>query len=319
MAQPTVYDVHPVDPIITQLAVSYAQAMDNFIALKVFKPIMQDDPSGQYFIFPKNDWFRDEMQRRAPGTPAEVTGFGLNTAHFQTSVFALKEILDQQVRAASQLANLERAKVRHLVQKYLIRLETQWATDYMTTGIWGTDYAVTNQWSNMSTGDPRGDVIAGKGLVLGTTGQEPNTMVVGYPTWQAIKQHPELLDQFKYTSPDSITQEMAARFFEIDNFLIARAVKATNREGETPAYSFVIGKMAWLGYVDPAPTPEEGTPTAGNIVFWSECTDGLPNANAGVTSWYDQETRADKYELQSAWTDVLAAPDLGVFYNAVVA
>ena len=78
MPQPNINSVH-VDAILTNISVAYLQNQDNFIADKVFPVIPVDKKSDKYFTYTKNDWFRDEAQRRAPGTESagEVTIFQL--------------------------------------------------------------------------------------------------------------------------------------------------------------------------------------------------------------------------------------------------
>jgi hypothetical protein len=82
MPQPNINSVH-VDAILTNISVAYLQNQDNFIADKVFPIIPVDKKSDKFFTYTKNDWFRDEAQRRAPGTESAGGGYNLSTLEIQ--------------------------------------------------------------------------------------------------------------------------------------------------------------------------------------------------------------------------------------------
>ena len=78
MPQPTMGQSH-VDAVLTNISVAYAQQAGNFIADKVFPTVPVDKKSDKYFTYTKNDWFRDEAQRRGPGTEPAGGGYNLST------------------------------------------------------------------------------------------------------------------------------------------------------------------------------------------------------------------------------------------------
>ena len=63
MGQPTRSSVH-VDAVLTNISIAYIQDRSKYIATKVFPIIPVDKLSDVYFSYTKNDWFRDEAQRR---------------------------------------------------------------------------------------------------------------------------------------------------------------------------------------------------------------------------------------------------------------
>jgi hypothetical protein len=67
MPQPTQNQVH-VDAILTNISVAYFQQNQNFIATRVFPVVPVSKQSDKFFTYTKNDWFRDEAQRRADAT-----------------------------------------------------------------------------------------------------------------------------------------------------------------------------------------------------------------------------------------------------------
>lgn len=316
MPQPTPTDVH-VDAILTSISVAYMQNQTDFIASQVFPVIPVDKQSDKYFLYAKGDWFRDEAQLRAPSTESAGSGYGVSTASYSADVFALHKDVDDQTRAnADTPLNVDREAALFVAQRMLLRREIQWAADYFTTSKWTTDVTVTNKWSDYAASDPISEIETGKSTILSTTGFLPNTLVLGYDVYRWLKNHPDLLDRFKYTTSENMTADIMARVFDVDRVLVARAIKNTAVEGATASFSFVHGKSALLAYV--APNPGLMTPSAGYTFAWRGVSDGL-GATIGTSSFRMPELRSDRIESQMAWDNKIVAADLGYFFNAAVA
>lgn len=319
MAQPTTSTVH-VDVALSNVSLAYIQSADSFIANRVFPTVPSATQTNKYFKYTKNDWFRDEAQLRAPGTESAGSGYNVTTDSFSCDVYALhKDIDDQTMANADAAINLEREAAMFVAQRMLTKREIEWATTYFATSVWATDKTGSTdfvQWDNYGTSKPLVDVQAGKTYILSQTGFEPNTIVLGYNVYAALLNHPEIVDRIKYTTSDTITQQIMARYFGVDNLYVARAVKATNVEGETAAYSFTHGKHALLCYV--APTPGLLTPSAGYTFSWNGVSDGA-GLEIGTTRFYIPETRVWRVESQMAWDSKVVATDLGYFLSSAVA
>src|SRR5215211_7985172 len=139
MPQPTAQDVH-IDEILTDLAVAYIQDQNLYISTKVFPIVPVAKQSNKWVVWNKNDWFRDEAQKRADATESAGSGFNLSTDSYFADVWAFHKDLGSQARRNQDAGiNLERATVNFVTQRILLRQEIQWVTDFFTTGVWGTD------------------------------------------------------------------------------------------------------------------------------------------------------------------------------------
>lgn len=315
MAQPNRTSVH-VDSVLTNISVAYIQSNDNFIASKVFPNIPVDKQSDLYFTYDKNAWFRDEAQRRAPATESAGSGYGVSTATYSADVWAFHKDVDEQTRANSDSPlNPDADATRFVTSRLLLRKEKQWAADYFVTGVWGTTTTPSNLWNNYSTSDPIEDIEAGKQTILTNTGFMPNTMVLGYPVFRQLKNHPDIVDRIKYTSSENITTAMLARLFELDNIYVAMGTNATNNEGETAAYSLINGKHALLCYVNPSPGLL--APSAGYTFVWTG-VGGPFGGEVGVSRIPMPLVKAERIEAEMAWDNKLVATDLGYMLLDVV-
>lgn len=325
MPQPNINSVH-VDAILTNISVGYLQNQDNFIADKVFPVIPVEKRSDKFFVYTKNDWFRDEAQRRAPGTESAGGGYNLSTGTYSADVFAFhKDVDDQTTANADAPLNPLREATEFVTRRLMLRRELQFISDFFTTGIWADDVTgvASNptsgqalQWSDYTSSDPISNIEEAKAEILGNTGMEANTLVLGYDVFKALKNHPDLVDRIKYTSAQTITTDMIAAMFDIPRVLVAKAVKATNKEGATEAYGFAHGKGAALYHV--APTPGLLTPSAGYTFAWTGVSGGL-GATIGTSSFRMESIKSDRVEAEMAFDNKVIGADLGYFWNTIVA
>jgi len=325
MPQPTQSQVH-VDAILTNISVAYLQRAENFIADKVFPVVPVDKQSDKYFVYTKNDWLRDEARVRTDGTESVGSGYNITTETYYADVYAIHKDIGDQTRAnADAPINVDREAAEFVTHRLLTRREIQFVNDFMSTNKWATDVTgvsasptanQTIQWSDYTNSDPIEDIEAGKASILSTTGLEANTLVLGYDVFRKLKNHPDLVDRIKYTSSQTITEDMLARMFDIERVLVSKSVKATNAEGATAAYSFTTGKTALLAHV--APNPGILTPSAGYTFSWTGVSQGM-GLTIGTSSFRLESLRATRVEAELAFDNKVVASDLGYFWNTIVA
>lgn len=316
MPQPTQSSVH-VDAILTNISVAYFQQNQNFIATRVFPVVPVSKQSDKFFTYTKNDWFRDEAQRRADATESAGGGYNLSTDSYQADVYAFHKDIGDQTRAnADAPINVDREAAEFVTSRIALKMETQFVSNFFTTSIWGTDSTPTNLWSDYTSSDPIGDIEVGKRTILSTTGYEPNTLVLGYDTFIQLKNHPDLVDRIKYTSSNVLTEDVMASLFGVPRVMVAKSVKATNNEGATGAYAFNYGKNALLTYA--APSAGLLQPSGGYIMSWTGVSGGL-GQTVGVSRMRMEQFKADRIEAEVAFDMKVIGSDLGYFFSACVA
>jgi hypothetical protein len=315
MSQPTRSSVH-VDSVLTNISIAYLQDQNNYVASKVFPVIPVDKQSDVYFTYPKNAWLRDEAQRRAPASESAGSGYGVSTDSYSADVWAFHMDVPDQVRKnADSPLSPDSDATKFVTTRLLLRKEKQWVSDYFTTSVWGTDSTPSNLWSNYSTSDPTEDIEAAKQTILTNTGFMPNTLVLGYPVFRQLKNHPDFRDRIKYTTSDNITAQLIARMLEVENVYVAMSTNATNIEGETAVYALVHGKHALLCYTNP--NPGLLAPSAGYTFAWTG-VGGAFGSEVGVSRIPMPLVKADRIEAEMAWDNKVVASDLGYFFNGAV-
>jgi hypothetical protein len=318
MGQPTSRDIH-IDVPLTNISIAYMQQETNFVASKVFPVIPVSNQSNKYYKYGKDEWRTNQVKPRAPGSESAGSGFTVTNDNYYADVYAFhKDIADQDRKNADNQIDLDNAASRFVAQQFLIHREVKWASDYFTSSVWGTDKVGNTDFDYWTSGssDPEKDVDDGKATILLNTGYNANTLVVGYKVHQALKRHPLVLERYKYTSSDSITEDMLARYLEIDRYLVARSSYNTANEGGTASNAFIAGNHALLCHV--ASAPSLVTPTAGYTFVWS----GLTPINAegvAISNYRMDLKKSDRIEGEFAYDNKVVCSDLGYFFSGAIA
>jgi len=330
MPQPVLQDVH-VSAALTNVSVAFIQDAEGYIAESVFPMVPVVHQTDKYFVYSKDDFFRDEAQLRADATESAGSGWDLTTQSYSAEVYALHKDIGPQVRAnADPAVDLDVATTRALMQKLMIKKDRIFASKFLQTSLWSQDVTGTAggtpgstspaYWNDDANGDPFTDIATWQTYILQNTGYMPNTLTLSWPAYQALRKHPLVIDRIKYTSqPDAknITPQMLAAMFDVDRCLVARAVYNSAAEGLTGSYAFIVGKVALLCYS--APEPGLMVPSAGYTFGWQGFT-GLNNLGVRISQipmdWLGMGTIRDEAEM--AFDMDIVAASLGVFFSGIV-
>lgn len=318
---PTPSDVH-VNAPLTNISVAYMQDQTKFIAGKVFPMVPVQKQSDRYYVYTRADFNRDEMKVRAPATESRGGGYRLdNTPTYFCDIRAFHRDIDDVTRSnADSVLNLEREASLYLTLKYLINLEVNWASSFFAASVWGTDKTGGSdftKWSD-SASTPIEDVEEWKATILEDTGFEPNSLVLGRWVFNALKNHPDILDRIKYTggqtNPAKGTLQLLAQLFELDNVYVMNAIRNTAAEGATESSSFIgSGTSALL--VHAASSPGLMTPTGGYTFVWSNYL-GAGAQGQRISSFRMEHLKSDRYEIEAAYDQVVVGSDLGMFLSS---
>lgn len=326
---PTPGDVHVNTPL-TNISIAFLQNANNFIATRVFPNIPVTKQSDRYYVYDRGDFNRDEMQLRAPATESSGGGYRLdNTPTYFANRFSFHRDIPDEVRAnADAVLNPDREATAFVTHKALIKREKLFVASYFKTGVWGTDITGVSatpssgqalQWNDANS-TPIESVRAAKRTIAESTGFEPNKLVLGRAVYDALLDHPDIIDRLKYGQTaggvaNTSTNDLAA-LFKVDEILVMNAVENTGKEGQSNAHSFIGGKNAML--VHATASPGLMTPTAGYTFSWT----GLLGAGAEgnrIKSFRMEHIGADRVEIDMCFDMKLVSSDLGYFWSGIVA
>jgi hypothetical protein len=326
MANPTYANIH-VDGPLTNISVAYIQEQSAFVADKVFPIIPVKKQSDRYFVYLKEDWFRDEATERAPDTESAGGGYEIdNTPSYFCKIYAYhKEVTEAERQNSDDPLKPDEDAAQFITQKLLLRREVDFVSRFFATGLWTTEYtgaaATANldkkYWSS-SGSTPVIDIGRAKLAVANVTGCMPNVLLCGAEVAFELLNHDDTLQRIKYTQGPAIaTEALLAQLFGLDKVVVGRAVKNASAKGATEDTDFILGKSALLCYA--APSPGIKQPSAGYIFGWT----GLEGAGAYGNRLYKLPMDIHglgtvRVEGEMAYDCELVSADLGVFFNGIV-
>lgn len=325
---PTPGDVH-VNVPLTNISIAYVQDASNFIADRVFPNISVAQQGNRYYTYDRGYFNRNEMEERAPSAESAGSGYTVDsTPTYFCPVYAYHHDIPDQRRAnTDSMLDPEREATILVTQKGLIKREVLWASKYFGGGIWSNDWdgvasgMTGNQvlhWSDAAS-TPIENVRAAKTTVLESTGFEPNTLVIGQRVFDALIDHPDIVDRVKYgqtSGPANVDVAELQALLKIPRILVMKSIQNTGKEGDTNSHAFIGGKKALLCYS--APAPSLMAPSAGYTFSWTGFLGAAPNGMR-IKKFRMEQNSADRVEIESAFDQKLVAADLGFFWDSIVA
>ncbi len=241
-----------IDPILSTHARGYRNL--DFIAGILFPRVSIPNRSMRVLKFGK-EAFRMLNTRRAPGADKKRIQYGYASDPVSLVQDALEGVvpIEHQEEALSIPGiDLGSGAVDMVLDVVDLGLEYDCASLARDAANYDANHKLaltgTDRWTD-PTSDPAGDVQAAREAIRRTIGRYPNVLTLGPDTANALKNHPKVKDQFKYTSKDSITVEMLASFFDVAKVVVGSAVYLPETAADTAMASDVWGQDAILAYV----------------------------------------------------------------------
>lgn len=324
---PTRQQTH-IDRALTQISIGYFQDASVYIADKVFPTIPVIKQSDRYFAYKKEDWFRDDAAERGLGDESAGGDYEIDNTptYFCRKIAYHKDVFEEDRANSDDPLTPDSDATDFVVDKLLLRRECAWASTYFKAGVWSADWGgaaaadagtkKVKYWDD-TTSDPVGDIKKRCTDIQETTGKRPNTLVIGQRVFDALSEHPDVLDRIKYTETGVVTISLLASLFNVERVLIAGAIKNTAQKGQAAQMEFIFGKNALLCYVEKKPSLKKAS--AGYIFTWK----GLLGSNSFGARILRiplplRGEGAERIEGEQAYDMKVVAQDLGIFFNGVV-
>lgn len=208
------------------------------------------------------------------------------------------------------------------------------ANNFFKDGVWGFD------WSGVNSGETWTDGTQTTGLTIRRfndedstplkvfkdaklmvkkgCGQNPNTIIMGEPVYEALRVNSELIALFRNPqgaekSPTRLNKEMMAMALDVDKIIVAGAVYNTAAPGATCTLDWIFGKHLWYGYVtQPGPLKT----IAGMNLSFNEPFGGFDTALVTVP---DLHVHTTWYQGFQCFCPSIMATKAGLFIKDVIA
>lgn len=281
--------------------VSVAYKNGDLIAQTLCPMVPVQHESDVYYVYSRDQLVVPETGR-AIGAEANRASFSLSTASYRVQEHALKDFITDRARKnADEALNLEVDATEHLTNLIMVRQELELASLISTGTAWAnvTSLTSTFAWNqNTTLSNPILFADSAAATVIQASGMIPNVCVINDPTFRAAKEHVSIVDRIKYTSAESVSEELLAKLMGVKKLLVGRGIYNTGGEGlaDATANTWIWTDMAWFGYVEMTPglkkpsalynfTLKEGNPV--KVLRWRE--DNLEADAIQVSKLFQQQ------------------------------
>jgi len=275
-------DVHH-DTLLSNIAVTaFADGVDGLIGSDLFPEVPVGKQSDRYPIIDKGAFLTIPNTRRAPRTLAERVEFQVSSDRYFADNYALAGEIALEDLANADMAFGLRENTVKLVTNNMLRDQEQLIVNIVTSATnvgSGVVLSGGDLWSDFVNSDPIGDVTTAHAFIRSRTGLIANVAAIDWDTFQIVRRHPDLLDQYKFVRGGQLDMPQVADAFNVDRILISRAVVEQAREGGTSSMTSMWGNNCLLAHVEPGVSMQ--TRTLGLRFKWRPA--GFPSDMGVVT------------------------------------
>lgn len=212
--------------------------------------------SDVYYVYTK-DHFRLPASRRANRAESNRSTWHASTSTYQLQEEALHEFVSQRDRDnADSPIQPDIDTTEALTEQIKIRKEFDLA-NLMTTTNWANSASLSAgiNWSaQTAASNPILVIDSVTSVIAQSSGKLPNRMAIADTLFRRAKEHISILDHIKYTSADSVTPEILARLFNIEQVLVAGGIYNTGGEGIADSMQYIWPAVTcFLSYMETAP------------------------------------------------------------------
>ncbi|MDE2577947.1 MAG: major capsid protein [Hyphomicrobiales bacterium] len=307
-----------VDPILTTQVRGYTNAQ--FIFPELF-PYADIPVRGMRVVRFGQEAFRRESTRRAPGADVAAITVGYESDPVTLAQDALDAVVPREYsEEAGAVPGIDVASMA--VQQVLDKVDLGYEIDCANLALNPANYAAKGKtalaggdlWSN-----PTAKILTQmkdfKSDFAKRIGRQPNVLVMGLDEINALTENDNVKEQFKYTSGDSITVDMVARYLQLDKIVVGEAIHLPDgaADGE--------GELIWKGGALLAYVNRGGSPTA-KVAASSSATASYLAPSFGYSyrlrgypiveqPYWNQSRRSWLYGVTQERQAVAAMPDAG--------
>lgn len=325
--QPDPGAVH-VNRALTNLSLAFDPVTEGYVADRVFPKVDVENMTDIYWTFDRSYFLRDEVRERAPLTESAGGGYEQAQATYLAKRQSVHQDVPDETRANADGLTGDAGAQDWVTSQMWLHREIQFAQKAMTTGIWATDVTgvagvptgnQVKQWNDAAS-TPITDVSKWSTAMQTNTGRRATRLVMGRLVWDQLKQHPTVIDLIKYGQTPGMaakaTKEAVAALLEVDEILVMEGIYNSAKEGATPVYQFIGAKVALL--VNVPARPGLRVASAGYTFSWKGLIGTVANG-IRIKKFRMENLSADRIEGDMAYDQKVVAPELGVFFNSLIA
>lgn len=288
---------------LSNMSMAFFNDNTAYVATKIFPICAVQNSTGFYYEFLKGDLARDNVKRKPAFGKVQPAKRGHTDSTYHCEVDQVITGIDQinavDYNRSGVPASIDprRSSVRFVNDQLLLHLDLTFADKFFRTGVWANEFTGvasgtpgSNQFLKFTDAnfDPIKFFDDRKREILLEGRRTPNKLCLGYDSFLALKQHPDILERVKYggstPNPATVNENVLAQLLGFDEVAVLTATYNKADEGQDDDMDFICeSDGALMCYV--TNTPQIDEPSAGYIFTW----DMLGNGNYMATDQFPGE------------------------------
>jgi hypothetical protein len=299
------------DQALTNVSIAYKNGV--YVAERIAPVVVVGKQTDKYFVYGK-ERFNVLDDKRVAGGVANESRWTPSSDTYYCDGHALKDYVPREdvVNADPQL-DLLTDTTENLKAQILLNQEVNLVAA-LVAALTGTSLAAqtATHWDN-DANDPIALIKAQRLVIAKRTGVNPNVFAVSEPVMSAIANNANV--KARITGAQSlqsslVTAQALAALLEVDEVIVASAVKNTANEGQDPTLDWVWGEDAYLFYRPPSPGRK--VLSMAYTFVWSPFGNGT--SEYVKRYWWEPNT-ADVCEVHKYYDLKAVAVDAGVRFS----
>lgn len=277
-----------------------------FVANALMPFFFVPNQSAHYPVIPKEALFNDLDDARGPLGHYNRSETEFEDGHYSTSERGLERKVDDRYKAlyGSQF-EYELTIANMLMADILRAREIRVANKLFSETNFKTAIAASTAWSTTTSAAPKGDVDTGK-EAMRENGVVPDTLAMSYPTFLDLTQNSVIKTQIFNIFPDAaktgqVGIEHLKTYFDIENIVVAGAMKNTAKKGQNASLSDIYGSTYAL--LCKTATGDISEPCVGRTFLWNEGA----SEEVIVEEYYSDEVRSKILRVRHDSSEALLA------------
>lgn len=244
-------ELRMVDPVLTTIAQGYSNA--SMVAEYLFPSVQVSKLKGKIPVFGKEAFVLRQTERAIRAQSNRIPPSDLELVSFETHEEDIEIALDYlEEEESPDFYRLEQRITKELMDILLLGKEKE-AADLVQnpsnfeTGL-KTIVEAGTAWDDYTLTDVDPILVIKEAMtaIRSRIAVYPNTMIIGDATYQALMQHPKLLDRVKYSGISKVTKQVLAEITEIPNIHVGMSVYSSDSDTFTDVWTDNV----ILAYVD---------------------------------------------------------------------
>ncbi|MBB5046786.1 hypothetical protein HNR60_001534 [Rhodopseudomonas rhenobacensis] len=313
----------PVNPVLTAVAIGYANPAITLIADQVLPRTPVGSESFKWLEYPLAEGFNvpdTKVGRKSRPNRVEFTATerdGSTDDHGLDGEVPLSDIREAERQRAAGLSNYDpRARLTEgLTNNLQLAREVRVASIVHNAATYAAGRKIllsgSSQFSDYVNSDPIAILTA---AIDGTLVFRANALVMGQAVWAKLRSHPVLVNALRgnLTNKGIITREELAQLLEIKKVLIGESFVNSAAKGQSVSLSRVWGKHIAALYLDQAATTKAGVTFGFTAEVGTRIAGSIPDPDIGLEG-------GERVRVGEKVKELVVAPDAGYFIENAVA